>query len=372
MLVAMDRVPPQRPRLLASLLGRKIPASLVWLFLIGVALGAALGLVLPRILPGAAPSGAIPAFLWRRDGSLTVHSGREAATLPASMLSTLPSAAVPAEVAAASNGIRAELATPEWDVTKELGTLPQDSKERFIAYMVKNYGEDRSYLEERWDLAQTLQETGELQGNAIEAFLRTPREHFVREANLARAYADTWMPIGYGATITDPDVVSMMTTTLEVRPEHRVLEIGTGSGYQSAILSHLSNHVYTIEIIEPLYQETDALYRQLETRYPGYRNITRKLGDGFYGWEKYAPFDRIIVTCAIDHLPPPLINQLTPDGIMVVPLGPPARQYIMKLERTTDAEGRVTFKRTDVYNGVGVQFIPFHDESGQSYSGQGG
>jgi protein-L-isoaspartate(D-aspartate) O-methyltransferase len=372
MLVTMDRVPPPHPTPLSELLRRRIPASLVWLFLAGVAFGTALGLVLPRLMPGAQPSGAIPAFLWRRDGSLLVHSGREAATLPASMLSTLPSAAVPAEVVAAPKGGRTELATPEWDVTAELGTLPMSSKERFVAFMAQRFGEERPYLEERWDLAQSLLETGELQGNAVEAFLRTPREHFVREANLSRAYADTWMPIGYGATITDPDVVSMMTTTLDVQPGHRVLEIGTGSGYQSAILSHLSNHVYTIEIIEPLYEETDALYRQLEPRYPGYRNIERKLGDGFYGWEKYAPFDRIIVTCAIDHLPPPLINQLTPDGIMVVPLGPPARQYIMKLERTTDAEGRVTFKRTDVYNGVGVQFIPFHDEQGQSYSGQGG
>ena len=344
----------------------------MWLFLAGVALGTALGLVLPRILPGAEPSGAIPSFLWRRDGSLLVHSGREAATLPASMLSTLPSAAVPVEIATGQDGGSIELATPEWDVTEEIGTLPMTSQERFVSFMAQHFGEDRSYLEERWELAEALIETGELQGSAIEAFLRTPREHFVREANLSRAYADTWMPIGYGATITDPDVVSMMTTTLDVQPGHRVLEIGTGSGYQSAILSHLANHVYTIEIIEPLYHETDALYRSLETRYPGYRNIARKLGDGFYGWEKFAPFDRIIVTCAIDHLPPPLIQQLAPDGIMVVPLGPPARQYIMKVERITDEKGGVTLKRTDVYNGVGVQFIPFHDEQGQSYSGQGG
>ena len=343
----------------------------MWLFIAGVALGTALGLVLPRILPGSEPSGPIPAFLWRGDGSLLVHAGREEAALPSSMLSTLPSAAVPADVVDGTARIE-RLAVPDWDVTKEIGTLSMGSKESFVSSMVKSFGEDRSYLEQRWDLARVLIETGELQGNAIEAFLRTPREHFVREENLERAYADTWMPIGWGATITDPDVVGMMTTTLDVRPEHRVLEIGTGSGYQSAILSHLSNHVYTIEIIEPLYHETDALYHELEGRYPSYGNIQRKLGDGFYGWEKYAPFDRIIVTCAIDHLPPPLINQLAPGGIIVVPLGPPARQYIMKVERFTDAEGATTFRRTDVYNGVGVQFIPFHDEQGQSYSGQGG
>lgn len=367
MLVAMDRVTPTPPQ---PVRGRRIPASLVWLFLAGVALGAALGLGLPRIIPGAQPSGPIPAFLWGSDGGLRVHAGREAGTLPASMLSTLPSAAVPAEVAAGTDAAETAPAST-WDVTEELGTLPMGSKEAFIASMVKDHGEDRGYLEERWDLAQALEETGELQGNAVEAFLRTPREHFVREENLDRAYADTWMPIGWGATITDPDVVGMMTTTLDVKPEHRVLEIGTGSGYQSAILSHLSNHVYTIEIIEPLYRETDALYRSLQERYPSYGNIRRKLGDGFYGWEKYAPFDRIIVTCAIDHLPPPLISQLAPGGIIVVPLGPPARQYIMKVEMKTSASGERRFERTDVYNGVGVQFIPFRDERGQSYSGQG-
>jgi protein-L-isoaspartate(D-aspartate) O-methyltransferase len=371
MLMAMDRNPPPRRTQLRGLPGKKIPASLVWLFVIGIALGTSLGLYLPSVLPGMEPSGPIPAFLWSRNGTIVVHAGREAAKLPASILSTLPSAAVPPEIAA-GNGAAEKSTAEDWDVKKELGTLPMDSKEKFIAYMSERFGEESQYLEARWDLAQEFRKTGELQGNAVEAFLRTPREHFVRAQNLDRAYADTWMAIGYGATITDPDVVSMMTTTLDVRPGHRVLEIGTGSGYQSAILSHLSNHVYTIEIIEPLFEETDALYGRLETRYPSYRNISRKLGDGFYGWDKYAPFDRIIVTCAIDHLPPPLIQQLAPDGIMVVPLGPPTRQYIMKVERITDEKGVATFKRTDVYNGVGVQFIPFRDEKGQSYSGQGG
>jgi protein-L-isoaspartate(D-aspartate) O-methyltransferase len=177
------------------------------------------------------------------------------------------------------------------------------------------------------------------------------------------------MPVGWGATITDPDVVSMMTTTLDVKPDSKVLEIGTGSGYQSAILSHLTDYVYSIEIIEPLYRETNALYNELTPSYPNYSNIRRKLGDGFFGWEKYAPFDRIIVTCAIDHLPPPLIQQLNPGGIMVVPLGPPGRQNIMEVKKTVDDKGNVSLTRRDVYNGLGVRFIPFRSDSGQSYSG---
>ncbi len=205
----------------------------------------------------------------------------------------------------------------------------------------------------------------------LDAMRRIPRHRFMPTDSQARAYGDHPMAIGYGQTISQPYMVGLMTEALELHGDERILEIGTGSGYQSAILSHLTNYVYTIEIIEPLFHETDSLYDQLETRYPGYKNIHRKLGDGFYGWEKYAPFDRIIVTCAVDHLPPPLIQQLTPNGIMVVPLGPPARQYIMKVERVTDEKGAVTLKRTDVYNGVSVKFIPFRNDQGKSYSSQG-
>ena len=162
----------------------------------------------------------------------------------------------------------------------------------------------------------------------------------------------------------------MMTTTLDVKPKHRVLEIGTGSGYQSAILSNLSNYIFSIEIIQPLQKETDALYSELAATYPQYKNIRRTLGDGYYGWKEFAPFDRIIVTCAIDHLPPPLLQQLAPGGIMVVPLGPPGRQHIMEVKKTLDSAGNEVLKRRDVYNGLGVKFIPFRDEKGGSYSGE--
>jgi len=263
----------------------------------------------------------------------------------------------------------AKKAKTAYDVKDHIGELPIGSEEAYIAWMQAHTQEELEYLKARWQLSQRYIESGELQGESIEAFLKTPRELFVREPNITRAYADTWLPIGYGATITDPDVVSMMTTTLAVKPDHKVLEIGTGSGYQSAILSFLTNHVYSIEIIEPLEQETDALYDALQARYPSFGNIVRKLGDGFYGWEKYGPFDRIIVTCSIDHLPPPLIKQLTPDGIMVVPLGPPGRQYIMEVKKTVDADGSIQLTRRDVYNGLSVTFIPFRNDEGKSYSG---
>ncbi|MDR1250646.1 MAG: protein-L-isoaspartate O-methyltransferase [Treponema sp.] len=249
-------------------------------------------------------------------------------------------------------------------------SMPVDNKEDWLSWMRSNGRSDTpAFMEERWMLANFFVETAELKRREdVRAFLLTPREHFVRAQNRGSEYADTWLPIGYGATITDPDVVAMMTTTLAVKPGEKVLEIGTGSGYQSAILSFLTTEVYTIEIIKPLFAETDQLYRDLEELFPSYSAINRKLGDGYYGWEEYAPFDKIIVTCAIDHIPPPLLKQLTPNGIMVLPLGPPGRQYIMEVKKETAEDGAVTLSRRDVYNGLRVGFIPFRNELGGSYS----
>ncbi len=259
---------------------------------------------------------------------------------------------------------------PQYNAEAKLGTVPWENEKDYLDFMTSSTGEKPEWLKQRYALAQRYIASKELQGHAIEGFLRTPREDFVRSFNIKRAYEDTWMPIGYGATITDPDVVSMMTTSLDVKPGHRILEIGNGSGYQSGILSNISNFVFSIEIIDPLQKETDALYTALSEKYPQYKNIKRKLGDGYYGWEEYAPFDRIIVTCSIDHLPPPLMQQLSNDGIIVVPLGPPGRQHIMEVKKSIDTDGNQVIKRRDVYNGVSVQFIPFRDEAGTSYSGK--
>lgn len=256
----------------------------------------------------------------------------------------------------------------DYDAPAFAASMPVDTKETWLNWMQEHRDESLEFLNQRWELAQSFVKSGELKRvEDLRAFLLTPREHFVRKANKGKEYADTWLPIGYGATITDPDVVSMMTTTLNIQPDDKVLEIGTGSGYQSAILSNLTKHVYTIEIIKPLYVETHNLYMSLSDKYPNYKNISRKLGDGYYGWEKHAPFDKIIITCGIDHIPPVLLKQLKVGGIMVLPLGPPGRQYIMEIKKKQDENGNIVLTRRDVYNGLSVRFIPFRDEKGQAY-----
>jgi protein-L-isoaspartate(D-aspartate) O-methyltransferase len=174
------------------------------------------------------------------------------------------------------------------------------------------------------------------------------------------------MPIGYGATITDPWIVSLMTQTIAPQPHHKVLEIGTGSGYQSALLSELSNFVYSIEIIEVLAAETNELYQQYESDYPQYGNIRRVTGDGYYGWPGKEPFDRIIVTCSIDHIPPPLLKQMAPGGIMVIPVGPPSGQKLLKVTKHVNDEG-VYFDRENLLPRK-VHFISFRDKKGNPYT----
>ncbi len=247
---------------------------------------------------------------------------------------------------------------------------PLKSKKDFIRWMTENTPQQERFLGWKWALGQSLLESGDIvSGEVFEAFLRTPREEFCRPQNIQRAYDDIFMSIGYGVTISDPNVVSRMTETIRPAYNQKVLEIGTGSGYQSAILAQLSNYVYTIEIIKPLAEETDALYKKLEADYPEYRNVKRKIDDGYYGWKEYAPFDRIIVTCGIDHIPPPLIEQLAPDGIMVIPVGPRGRQTLLKVVKKLLPNGGTVVEREDVYKGkMKVRFVPFTDKGGGIHS----
>jgi protein-L-isoaspartate(D-aspartate) O-methyltransferase len=123
--------------------------------------------------------------------------------------------------------------------------------------------------------------------------------------------------------------------------------------------------VYTIEIVEALARETDAIYRKLEARYPEYKNIHRKVDDGYYGWSEFAPFDRIIVTCGIDHVPPELLRQLAPEGIMVIPVGPPSGQTILRITKHVDTDGTITLEREDIYQGKRKEvFVPFTSRDG--------
>jgi protein-L-isoaspartate(D-aspartate) O-methyltransferase len=156
----------------------------------------------------------------------------------------------------------------------------------------------------------------------IDAMLEVPRHKFIPEENRNQAYNDTPVYIGEGQTISQPYVVAVMTQKLELLATDRVLEIGTGSGYQAAILAEIVEQVYTVEIIPVLHERAKIplLY---------YDNVEMSNHDGYYGWEEYAPFDKIIVTAAPDHIPPPLIAQLKNGGIMVIPVGPPGWNQVL-------------------------------------------
>jgi protein-L-isoaspartate(D-aspartate) O-methyltransferase len=145
---------------------------------------------------------------------------------------------------------------------------------------------------------------------------RVPRHEFVPASEQPRAYANRPLPIGYGQTISQPYLVALRTDLLQTDTTDRVLEIGTGSAYQAAVLAELVHSVYTIEIIEPLGETARTRVARL-----GYTNVLGRIGDGYYGWEEHAPFDAIIVTAAASHVPPPLLKQLRPGGRMIIPVG---------------------------------------------------
>jgi protein-L-isoaspartate(D-aspartate) O-methyltransferase len=153
-----------------------------------------------------------------------------------------------------------------------------------------------------------------------------------------------------------------------VKPGEKVLEIGTGSGYQSAILRALTDQVYTIEIIPPLAKFTDALQNELaKTKFAELKTIKRKIEDGYYGWEEMGPFDKIIVTAGIDHVPPPLLKQLKNGGVMVIPVGTPGKQAVLRLTKTVGDDGKIRLARHDIYEndpsrrggGRGTTFVAF-------------
>src|SRR6516225_8990935 len=162
----------------------------------------------------------------------------------------------------------------------------------------------------------------------LEAMSTVPRHEFVPESLRKFAYRDEPLPIGYGQSISQPFVVAFMTEQLDPKPTDRVLEIGTGSGYQAAVLSRLVTEVYTIEIIEPLARRAEADLKRL-----GYDNVKVLAGDGYRGWPDHAPFDAIIVTCAPDHIPQPLVEQLRDGGRMVIPVGALENQQLYLLQK---------------------------------------
>lgn len=248
---------------------------------------------------------------------------------------------------------------------------PTDSKEVFIDWMVKNRNEDPKFLAERWDRYQAMVANGDLLNDQTRrAFLLTPREEFVRKVSMSSAYIHNFLDIGFGVTISGPHAVGRMTSTLEIKKGDKVLEIGSGSGYQSAMLGHLTDKVWTIEIIKPLADRTRGVYDNLIKRgYSEYTNVHTKQADGYYGWEEAAPFDKIVVTCGIDHIPPALIQQLKVGGVMVIPVGPPGAQHVLKVTKDPQPDGSVKINRSDIYNGKVVPFVPFTKLEGNAIVG---
>jgi protein-L-isoaspartate(D-aspartate) O-methyltransferase len=248
---------------------------------------------------------------------------------------------------------------------------PAGSREEFIKWGVAQRGEDPKYLGERFDRYGALVRNEDVWDDRNKhAFLLTPREEFVLKQNLGRAYDHAFLDIGFGVTISGPHIVGRMTSTIDVKKGEKVLEIGTGSGYQSAYLSHLTYNVYTIEIIKPLAERTRATYDALiERGYNEFKGISSKNADGYYGWEEVAPFDKIIVTCGIDHIPPPLLQQLKPNGVMVIPVGPPGAQRVLKVIKSQADDGAITVARSDIYGGRIVPFVPFTKLEGDAIKG---
>lgn len=181
----------------------------------------------------------------------------------------------------------------------------------------------------------------------LAAMGRVPRHEFVAENLRDRAYENRPLPIGHGQTISQPYIVAVMTDLLGVQADDRVLEVGTGSGYQAAVLAELVSHMYSIEIIEPLATQAEKRLQRL-----GYTNITIRHGDGYYGWEEHAPFDAIVVTAAASHVPPPLIAQLKPGGRMVIPVG--TRFLVQELLMVVkDNDGSISTRQL-----LPVRFVP--------------
>jgi len=188
------------------------------------------------------------------------------------------------------------------------------------------------------DVALTSIATGRLHLNkkVLDAMSTVPRHKFVPSSRIKYAYENRPLPIGHGQTISQPYIVALMTDLLDIKEGDKVLEIGTGSGYQAAILAELTRSVYSIEIIEPLGKKAAQQLNEL-----GYSFIQTRIGDGYYGWKEAAPFDRIIVTAAADHVPPPLIEQLSPRGRMVIPVGGHfMTQQLMVVEKSKDGKVR--------------------------------
>lgn len=215
-----------------------------------------------------------------------------------------------------------------------------EARRQLVGLIENDVRDTQSYINKR-----------SLDPGVMHAIGKVPRHLYVPETYRKHAYENRPLPIGYGQTISQPYIVALMTDLLAIKPEDRVLEIGTGSGYQAAVLAELAGQVYTIEIIEGLAKQARAVLAE-----QGYHNIETRTGDGYYGWEQYAPFDAIIVTAAASHIPPPLVTQLKAGGRMVIPVGSRFMvQQLVLVEK--DAQGNISTRQI-----LPVQFVPLTGE----------
>ena len=196
-------------------------------------------------------------------------------------------------------------------------------------------------------VSQTIEQRGVTSGVVLKSMKKVKRHLFVPENVVANAYEDRPLPIGYGQTISQPFIVAYMTEIINPKPQYKVLEIGTGSGYQAAVLAEVVKEVYTIEIIPDLGNAASERLQNL-----GYRNINVKVSDGYFGWPEHGPYDAIVVTAAAEFVPPPLLEQLKEGGKIVIPIGAPfMNQNLMLIEK----DG----KKITTKNLMPVAFVPF-------------